>query len=49
MTQENTAPPDPLLSEPLDVLLFDRTAESLEQENGWLKRQWERLMGTTPL
>jgi hypothetical protein len=30
-------------SEPLDVLLFDRTTESLEQENRWLKERLARF------
>jgi hypothetical protein len=37
------SPPHDPLSEPLDVLLFDRTAESLEQENRWLKERLARM------
>jgi hypothetical protein len=39
--QEKIAPPDPLpvLSEPSDVLLSQRTIESLKQENAWLKER----------
>jgi hypothetical protein len=37
-----TPPHDPL-GEPLDVLLFDRTTESLEQENRWLKERLARM------
>jgi hypothetical protein len=39
--QEKIAPPGPLTdhTEPPDVLLFQRTIESVEQENEWLKEQ----------
>jgi len=39
--QEKIAPPGPLpvKVEPTDVLLFQRTIESLKQENAWLKEQ----------
>jgi len=42
--QEKIAPPGPLPdhTEPLDVLLLQRTIESVEQENEWLK---EHLAG----
>ncbi len=43
--QEKIAPPEPLAPtrEPADVLLLDRTIESLEQENAWLKEQLARI------
>ena len=43
--QEKIAPPEPLAPtrEPPDVLLVDRTIESLEQENAWLKEQLARI------
>ncbi len=43
--QEKIAPPEPLAPtrEPPDVLLLDRTIESLEQENAWLKEQLARI------
>ena len=43
--QEKIAPPEPLAPtrEPADVLLLDRTLESLEQENAWLKEQLARI------
>jgi len=37
------SPPDDPWSEPLDVLLFDRTTESLEQENSWLKERLAQI------
>ncbi len=45
--QEKIAPPGPLpvlASEPPDVLLSQRTIESLEQENTWLKERLARIM-----
>jgi hypothetical protein len=44
--QEKIAPPGPLPAptEPPDVLLFQRTIESLEQENAWLKEQLARIV-----
>jgi hypothetical protein len=44
--QEKIAPPGPLSAptEPPDVLLFQRTIESLEQENAWLKEQFARIV-----
>jgi hypothetical protein len=47
MMQEKIAPPDPLpvvASEPFDVLLSQRTIESLEQENAWLKERLAHIM-----
>jgi hypothetical protein len=35
-------------SEPPDVLQFDRTTESLEQENAWLKRRLAYIRRATP-
>ena len=42
--QEKIAPPVPLpaLSEPYDVLHLQRTIDSLEKENAWLKEQLAR-------
>jgi hypothetical protein len=37
------------ISEPLDVLLFDRTTESLVQENRSLKEQLARIKSAKPL
>jgi hypothetical protein len=45
--QEKIVPPGSLpvlASEPPDVLLSQRTIESLEQENAWLKERWELLL-----
>jgi hypothetical protein len=43
--QEKIAPsPVPALAEPSDVLAFQRTIESLEQENTWLKEQLARIV-----
>ena len=44
--QEKIAPPEPLAPtrEPADVLLLDRTIESLEQENAWLKEQLSAMV-----
>jgi hypothetical protein len=44
--QEKIAPPGPLpaSTEPSDVLAFERTIESLEQENAWLKDQLARIV-----
>jgi hypothetical protein len=41
------SPPDDPLSEPLDVLLFDRTTESLDQENKWLNERLARIKRKT--
>jgi hypothetical protein len=44
---EKITPPDPLpvvASELSDVLLSQRTIESLEQENPWLKERLARIM-----
>jgi hypothetical protein len=47
--QEKITPSVPALnSEPPDVLLFDRTTESLEQENAWLKELLARIKRTKP-
>jgi hypothetical protein len=35
-------------SEPPDVLRFDRTTESLEQENAWLKERLAQIRGAMP-
>jgi hypothetical protein len=35
-------------SEPPDVLQFDRTTESLQQENGWLKERLAHIRRATP-
>jgi hypothetical protein len=45
--QEKIVPPGSLpvlASEPPDVLLSQRTIDSLEQENAWLKERWELLL-----
>jgi hypothetical protein len=45
--QEKVEPPGPLpvlASEPSDVLLSQRTIESLEQENAWLKERLARIL-----
>jgi len=43
--QDNIAPPKPLpANEPLDVLQLQRTIDSLEQENAWLKEQLARIV-----
>jgi hypothetical protein len=34
----------PVTSEPLDVLHLQRTIDSLEKENGWLKEQLARII-----
>jgi hypothetical protein len=39
VSQEKIAPPGLPASEPPDVLHLQRTIESLEQENAWLKEQ----------
>jgi hypothetical protein len=41
--QEEIAPL-PAPTEPLDVLAFERTIESLERENAWLKYQLARMV-----
>jgi IS1 family transposase len=41
--QEKIAPPEPLPSEPPDVLSMRRTSKSLERENAWLRTQLDRL------
>jgi hypothetical protein len=42
------SPPGEPLSEPFDVFLFDRTTESLEQENRWLKERVARIKRAKP-
>ena len=45
--QEKLEPPGPLpvlASEPSDVPLSQRTIESLEQENAWLKERLARIL-----
>ena len=45
--QEKIAPPGPLpvlASKPSDVLLSQRTIESREQENAWLKERLTRII-----
>jgi hypothetical protein len=43
--QEIIAPPKPLsTNEPSDVLRLQRTIDSLEQENAWLKEQLARIV-----
>ena len=45
--QEKVAPPGPLpvlASEPSDVLLSQRTIDSLEQENAWLKERLAHIV-----
>ena len=44
--QENIPPPGPLPapSEPSDVLHLQRTIDSLEKENAWLKEQLARMI-----
>jgi hypothetical protein len=44
--QEKIAPPGPLpaTTEPSDVLHFQRTIDSLENENAWLKEQLARAI-----
>jgi hypothetical protein len=45
--QEKIAPPGPLpviASEPADVLYSERTIESLEQENAWLKERLAQIL-----
>ena len=44
--EEKIAPPGPLLAstEPSDALAFERTIESLEQENAWLKDRLARMV-----
>jgi hypothetical protein len=44
---EQISPPGPLpvlASEPSDVVLSQRTIESLEQENAWLKERLARII-----
>jgi hypothetical protein len=44
---EKISPPGPLsvlASEPSDVVLSQRTIESLEQENAWLKERLARII-----
>jgi hypothetical protein len=40
--QEKNAPPGTATTEPSDVLHLQRTIDSLEQENAWLKKQLAR-------
>jgi hypothetical protein len=47
VSQEKIAPPGLPASEPPDVLHLQRTIESLEQENAWLKEQLARMIGQT--
>jgi hypothetical protein len=44
--QEKISPlgPLPALTEPSDVLAFQRTINSLERENAWLKERLARIM-----
>jgi hypothetical protein len=43
--QDNIAPPGPLpANEPSDVLRLQRTIDSLQQENAWLKEQLARIV-----
>jgi hypothetical protein len=44
--QEKIAPPGPLPapSEPADVLHLQRTIDSLEQENAWLKERLAQIL-----
>jgi hypothetical protein len=44
--QDKIAPPGPLpvASEPSDVLHLQRTMDSLEQENAWLREQLARII-----
>jgi hypothetical protein len=45
VSQEKIAPPGRLpASEPPDVLHLQRTIDSLEQENAWLKEQLARVV-----
>jgi hypothetical protein len=42
--QDNIAPPGPLpANEPSDVLRLQRTIDSLQQENAWLKEELARI------
>jgi hypothetical protein len=45
VSQKKIVPPGrlPAPSEPSDVLHLQRTIDSLEQENAWLKEQWIKL------
>ena len=49
MIQEKFLPPEPLpdSKEPPDVLALNRTIESLEREDIWLKARLDRLRGKT--
>jgi hypothetical protein len=42
--QEKVAPPEPATCEPADVLRLQRTIDSLEKENAWLKEQLARAI-----
>jgi hypothetical protein len=43
--QDNIAPPGPLPgNEPSDVLRLQRTIDSLQQENAWLKEELARIV-----
>jgi hypothetical protein len=44
VSQEKIAPPGLPASEPPDVLQLQRTIDSLEQENAWLKEQLARVI-----
>jgi hypothetical protein len=46
MVTASKAPPEaePVSSEPSDVLHLQRTIESLEKENAWLKAQLARII-----
>ena len=49
---EKISPPGPLsvlASEPSDVVLSQRTIESLEQENAWLKERLARIIRSRQL
>jgi hypothetical protein len=45
VTASKTLPPEaePVSSEPSDVLHLQRTIDSLEQENAWLREQLRRV------
>jgi hypothetical protein len=44
VSQEKIAPPGPPADEPPDVLHLQRTIESLEQENAWLKERLAQIL-----
>jgi hypothetical protein len=48
VSQEKIEQPLPAPSEPSDVLHLQRTIDSLEKENAWLKERLARISETRP-